>query len=115
MKFFGAVFAVVGCVVGIGFVSGKELAVFFEHSNPLFVSVTFFVLFFAVTLLFFVLGKKTGADADRNKTTFLSFMSIDDAFAYAKQLTEEAKDEINIFENHALLSHLADYLLSRDK
>lgn len=62
-----------------------------------------------------VLGKKTGADADRNKTTFLSFMSIDDAFAYAKQLTEEAKDEINIFENHALLSHLADYLLSRDK
>ena len=62
MKIFSAVFAVVGCVVGIGFVSGKELSVFFESSNALFVSLSFFVLFFCVTLLFFLLGKKTGAD-----------------------------------------------------
>ena len=62
MKIFGAVFAVVGCVVGIGFVSGKELSVFFKNSNPLFVSWCFFVLFFCVTLLLFILGKKTDAD-----------------------------------------------------
>jgi geranylgeranyl diphosphate synthase type II len=62
-----------------------------------------------------VLGKNTGADADRNKTTFLSFMSIDDAYLYAKRLTEEAKNEIDILEDQKLLQNLADYLLNRDK
>ena len=61
MKIFCAVLTVVGCVVGIGFSSGKELAIFFDGLNPVFVSLCFFVLFFVATLLFFALGKNTGA------------------------------------------------------
>ena len=62
-----------------------------------------------------VLGKNTGTDEDRNKTTFLTFMSIDEARAYAKRLTDEAKEAIADFENNEILCELADYLLTRNK
>ena len=62
-----------------------------------------------------VLGKNTGADADRNKTTFLTFMSIDEAYSYAEKLTSEAKQDIEVIENNSMLCKLADYLLSRNK
>ncbi len=62
-----------------------------------------------------VLGKNTGTDADRNKTTFLTFMSIEAAYAYAEKLTAEAKDDIKAFENRDMLCALADYLLTRKK
>lgn len=61
------------------------------------------------------LGKNTGVDATRNKTTFLSFMSIEEASNYAAKLTEDAKKELDIFENSAKLADLADYLLVRKK
>ena len=62
-----------------------------------------------------VLGKNTGTDEDRNKTTFLTFMSIEEARAYAKRLTDEAKEAIADFENNEILCELADYLLTRNK
>lgn len=62
-----------------------------------------------------VLGKNTGMDANRNKTTFLSFMNIEQAYVYAQRLTSEAKDAIKIFENDTMLGSLADYLLNRNK
>lgn len=62
-----------------------------------------------------VLGKNTGVDATRNKTTFLSFMSIEDAMHYAEKLTEEAKKELIVFNESNNLSELADYLLVRKK
>lgn len=62
-----------------------------------------------------LLGKNVGVDADRNKTTFLSFMSINEAYSYALKLTEEAKAEIGIFECGSVLCDLADYLLNRNK
>jgi geranylgeranyl diphosphate synthase type II len=62
-----------------------------------------------------LLGKNVGVDADRNKTTFLTFMSIDEAYSYAARLTEEAKREIAVLENNAVLCELADYLLKRNK
>ena len=62
-----------------------------------------------------VLGKNTGTDEDRNKTTFLTFMSIEEARAYAKRLTDEAKKAIADFENNEILCELADYLLTRNK
>ena len=37
------------------------------------------------------LGKNVGVDKDRNKTTFLSFMSIENAREYARELTDKAK------------------------
>lgn len=62
-----------------------------------------------------VLGKNTGTDEDRNKTTFLSFMTVEEARSYAKRLTEEAKEEISDFDNNEMLCELADYLLTRNK
>ncbi len=62
-----------------------------------------------------VLGKNVGTDDSRNKTTFLSFMSISDARAYAERLTEEAKHSLSVFPDSAILCDLADYLLVREK
>ena len=61
------------------------------------------------------LGKNVGVDKDRNKTTFLSFMSIERAREYAHELTDMAKSALSIFEENDLLCDLADYLLMRDK
>ncbi len=61
------------------------------------------------------LGKNVGVDKDRNKTTFLSFMSIEDARKYAHKLTERAKASLAVFNDCDKLCELADYLLTRDK
>ena len=42
-------------------------------------------------------------------------MSIEEARAYAKRLTDEAKEAIADFENNEILCELADYLLTRNK
>ncbi len=60
-----------------------------------------------------VLGKSIGSDAENNKTTFLTFMSIEDAKEYASRLTEEAKEAIKNFGDSGILLELADYLLVR--
>ena len=62
-----------------------------------------------------VLGKNVGSDASENKTTFMSFMSVDEARQYAAKLTTEAKEELACFEHADLLYALADYLLVREK
>lgn len=62
-----------------------------------------------------VLGKNTGTDAVNNKTTFLSFMSVDDARRYAGRLTQTATDAISGYDADGLLTALARYLLIRDR
>ena len=62
-----------------------------------------------------VLGKNVGSDATEHKTTFMSFMTVDEAREYAAKLTAEAKDELACFEHGELLYALADYLLVREK
>ena len=62
-----------------------------------------------------LLGKATHADAALEKTTFLSFMSIDEAREYAKNLTFEAIDAISSFERNETLTELAKFLLYRNK
>lgn len=64
------------------------------------------------------LGKNVGVDKDRNKTTFLSFMTIEDARNYARELTEKAKASLALFgetDDYNILCELADYLLTREK
>ena len=61
------------------------------------------------------LGKNVGVDKDRNKTTFLSFMTIEAANEYARELTDKAKAELSVFNNNEMLCELADYLLTREK
>lgn len=62
-----------------------------------------------------VLGKATHADAALGKTTFLSFMTVDEARKYAEKLTSEAISAIEPFEGNEILSELATFLLQRKK
>ena len=61
------------------------------------------------------MGKSVGGDAQDNKTTFMTYMTPKEAFAYAEQLTEEAKAALRDYPGSELLSELADYLLTRQK
>lgn len=62
-----------------------------------------------------VLGKRVGADAASGKTTFLTFMTPDEAFRYAQDLTAKAIDAIKEFPDSQILCDTALYLLNRDK
>lgn len=61
-----------------------------------------------------VVGKSL-SDKDNNKTTFLTFFDIEGVKAYAKRLTEEAIEEIELINNSDTLRELAWYLLERNK
>jgi len=59
------------------------------------------------------LGKTVGKDAKASKTTFLTYYSIDEAKAYATELTERAKQAIAGLEGNEVLLAFADYLTER--
>ncbi|MBR5515259.1 MAG: polyprenyl synthetase family protein [Clostridia bacterium] len=62
-----------------------------------------------------IFGKPIGSDAEQNKTTFMSFMSVEEAYNEAKKLTEEAKAALSGFAGSEILCEFADYLLNRNK
>ena len=59
------------------------------------------------------LGKSVGGDAERNKTTFLSYYTVEDAEKYAEEITEKAVKSIDGWRSPHILSELARYLLNR--
>ena len=59
------------------------------------------------------LGKTIGSDATNNKTTFLTFMTADEAMAEARKVTECAKAAAADLGGE-ILCDLADYLLERE-
>ena len=59
------------------------------------------------------LGKPIGSDEEQGKTTFMTFMSVEQAFDYARDLTEQAKNALALFPAKQTLCDLADYLLNR--
>ena len=61
------------------------------------------------------LGKTVGSDAGKNKTTFLTYYSIDEARKYAEKLTAEAISAVSDMDNSELLTDFACYLLNREK
>lgn len=61
-----------------------------------------------------VLGKSAGSDAENNKTTFMTYYSVEDAKAYATRLTAEAVSAIADYSGSETLTDLAAYLLDRD-
>ena len=61
------------------------------------------------------LGKPVGSDAEQGKTTYLSFMSIDEARARARELTDRAVDALKPFEGSETLCDFAEYLCTRDR
>jgi geranylgeranyl diphosphate synthase type II len=61
------------------------------------------------------LGKMTHADDALGKTTFLTFMTVEEAQNYAKEITERAIEGIKAYENSEMLIEFAKYLLHRTK
>lgn len=59
------------------------------------------------------LGKPVGSDAKNEKSTFLSFMSADDALAYAARVTKEATNAIKGYPASGTLISLGEWLLHR--
>ena len=60
-----------------------------------------------------LLGKSVGKDRDAQKTTFLTYYSVDEAAAYARALTDEACAAIRPFDTEGVLCELARYLAGR--
>ena len=60
------------------------------------------------------LGKNVGSDAESNKTTFLSFYTVDEAKEYAQKLTENAVSAISDVDDSGVLTDLACYLIERE-
>ncbi len=61
------------------------------------------------------LGKPVGSDQNNDKSTFVSVFGIEKAKRLAEELTQRAKDSLDIFGESALpLKELADFLCSRD-
>ena len=61
------------------------------------------------------LGKNIGSDKDSNKTTFMSFFTVDEARDYAASLTDEAITSIKDHEGAERLMELAGFLCDRKK
>ena len=59
------------------------------------------------------LGKKPGSDAADGKTTFLSFMTVEEARAFARERNEMACRALAKYENNEFLIGLAHHLLAR--
>lgn len=62
-----------------------------------------------------MLGKNTGMDAERNKNTFLSFYTVEEAQFYAERVTQDAIRAIRRYPNSDALCSLAEWLSTRKK
>ena len=62
-----------------------------------------------------LLGKHIGSDAENNKTTFVSFLSVDDARALAAKRSDAACAAIAPYDRDGALRALASALLTRKK
>ncbi len=62
-----------------------------------------------------LLGKAIGSDQTNQKTTFMSFYTVEEAQFYAERLTQEAIRAIEVFEGSDALCSFADWLLHRQK
>ena len=61
------------------------------------------------------LGKKTGSDANNNKSTFVSYYGTQKSKEIAKELIKEAQDIISIYgDKGLLLKELSNYIIERD-
>ncbi|MBR3894572.1 MAG: polyprenyl synthetase family protein [Clostridia bacterium] len=61
------------------------------------------------------LGKNVGVDAERQKNTFLTFFSVEEAQFYADRLTNEAITVIRKYPNSEALVAIAEWLAKRTK
>ena len=59
------------------------------------------------------LGKPIGSDAQNQKTTFLTYYSVEEALQLAAQITQRAKNALDGIAGTEVLLALADYLVDR--
>ncbi len=60
-----------------------------------------------------LVGKTLHSDDRNGKTTFMTYMTLDEAYAYTEKLTERACDAIKKYEGNEILCDLAHYLIDR--
>ncbi len=60
-----------------------------------------------------LLGKSKGKDKEENKTTFLTYYTVEEAGAYARRLTDEAIAAVSSLDKDGILTALALYLAER--
>lgn len=60
------------------------------------------------------LGKKTGSDKNNSKSTFVTFMGLDNAITEAENLSNKARKILLNFSNNEFLLNLTDLLLKRE-
>lgn len=61
------------------------------------------------------LGKPIGSDVQQNKTTYVTLLGLEKAKLKAEELTREALEILDEFENSGFMSELTKMLLSRKK
>ena len=59
------------------------------------------------------LGKPIGSDAENQKTTFLTYYTVEQALSLADEITQAAKAALDGLPHTEVLLQLADYLVSR--
>ena len=62
-----------------------------------------------------VLGKNVGMDAERQKNTFLSFYTVEEAQFYADRVTQDAIRAIRRYPNSDALCSIGEWLATRKK
>lgn len=62
-----------------------------------------------------VLGKNVGSDESNQKTTLLSFYTVEEARFYAEKLTRDAVQTLKKYPDSEALCSLAEWLASRDR
>lgn len=61
-----------------------------------------------------LVGKPIGSDASSQKVTYASLNGIEKSRKYAKQLTNQALEILDKFDNNSFLKELTNYLLNRN-
>ena len=62
------------------------------------------------------MGKAAGSDLLKDKLTFPAVMGLDRSKAYAKELTDQAIEALDMFDNNAEpLRAIAGYVINRDR
>ena len=60
------------------------------------------------------LGKMAGSDVENGKTTYVTLLGVEKCQHLVDELTEEALNELDSFQNNEALNEYAEYLAKRD-
>ena len=105
--------AMMGCLAAGCAVDSPEMHAAIDYASGIGLAFQIIDDVIDVTVSEDILGK-SGSDAENNKTTFMTYYSVEDAKAYAARLTAEAISAISDYSGSETLTDFAAYLLDRD-